>query len=235
MRQMVQTVVLPQLSVAVQSMASSLGEAVHREMLEWVPNHLVQLGAAADSWSRLRRVRKSISQEQSLEMRQTHQSMQNMSTTLSSLIEQVKMLTAEVQTLRAQRPATAPEPAPSTGRLVSPPGATNGSISVVAPAPAADVPEDGIEDHFLAAFAELNDQQLLGFVMGKYPRIMTFLPNLETPAPLSQAVLLTIVHRVRSVSHRRLLALSRANAPLRGSSPRSCAATRLARASSNAR
>lgn len=34
MRQMVQTVVLPQLSLAVQGIAGSLGDAVQREMLE---------------------------------------------------------------------------------------------------------------------------------------------------------------------------------------------------------
>lgn len=131
--------------------------------------------------------------------------MQNMSTTLSSLIEQVKMLTAEVQTLRAQRPAPAelPPVAPlqAATRGLSPPGAiSNGPAPMPAPLPAApsanDMPEDAYEDHFLSAFGDPDDQRLIAFVMDKYPRIKAFLPDPGMPSPLSQAVLLTIVYRV---------------------------------------
>jgi hypothetical protein len=57
-------------------------------------------------------------------------------------------------------------------------------------------PEDA-EDVFLKAFSSLSEAELIQFVMSRMPRMAEYLPDpRERPSPLSQAVLLTMVHRV---------------------------------------
>lgn len=53
------------------------------------------------------------------------------------------------------------------------------------------------EDVFLKAFSSLSEGDLVQFVMSRRPRTGEYLPDpRERPSPLSQAVLLTMVHRV---------------------------------------
>ena len=57
-------------------------------------------------------------------------------------------------------------------------------------------PEDA-EDVFLKAFSSLSEGDLVQFVTSRMPRTAEYLPGpRERPSPLSQAVLLTMVHRV---------------------------------------
>jgi hypothetical protein len=53
-----------------------------------------------------------------------------------------------------------------------------------------------MEDIFLAAFANMNNGQLMEFVCDKYADTLMYLPNPGEESPLSQAVLLTMIHRV---------------------------------------
>lgn len=59
-------------------------------------------------------------------------------------------------------------------------------------------PTEDVEDVFLKAFSSLSEGDLTQFVMSKMPRTAEYLPDpREKPSPLSQAVLLTVIHRVR--------------------------------------
>jgi len=58
-------------------------------------------------------------------------------------------------------------------------------------------PSEDAEDVFLKAFSTLSEGDLTQFVMSRMPRTADYLPDpRERPSPLSQAVLLTMIHRV---------------------------------------
>jgi hypothetical protein len=58
-------------------------------------------------------------------------------------------------------------------------------------------PSEDAEDIFLKAFSSLSEGELTQFVMSRMPRTAEYLPDpRERPSPLSQAVLLTMIHRV---------------------------------------
>jgi hypothetical protein len=133
-----------------------------------------------------------MAREQSGEARQTQQAVQAMSTSISALLEQVRSLTSEVQGLREQGHsvrggATIPAPAQNLMKGVPP---SNGG------GPAPSIPNEDVEETFFTALQNPDDQQLMRFVFTHWSNTPQYLPDPGRPAPLSQAVLLTMIHRV---------------------------------------
>ncbi len=119
--------------------------------------------------------------------------MQAMAASISTLLDQVQTLSAQIQSLHSARAPQSPpsaEPSRSTSKDIPHPPFNGG---------APPAPTEKMEDTFLAAFANMNNEQLTEFVCERYGDTLMYLPNPGEESPLSQAVLLTMIHRVSAI------------------------------------
>lgn len=207
-RGLVENTLVPQFVAAVELIPAQVHKTIHQEMLD---------------------IRKDVMIEQASHTSSLEAALSAMSTSLVALTEQTTALTREIDALKSAA-ASAPRAVQPTGfppNGLPLPHHTPNTIqqqplplaqqqqqqqSIVSPRPvlAPNVgalqqlmsgPEEDAEDLFLKTFSTFSDQDLVQFVMARMPKSSLYLPApQEGPSPLSQAVLLTMVHRVSSKS-----------------------------------
>lgn len=153
---------------------------------------------AADLKSEMVQIRKDVISEQGDALTATNDMIHNLSSMVESLQRQVTALSARSPAAPAAAPLAAAHLAPRSV-IMSPPSASQSTLA--APAPAAPAPSQDtkqLEDAFLSALSTQTAPSTLKLVSDFAPRTDQILPARPGHSPLSQAVLLTLVHRVSS-------------------------------------
>lgn len=204
-RALIAETLVPKFMGGVDMISDELSGAIHREMLE---------------------VRKDVLVEQSAQLKASEAMIESMTSSMMLLIGQVKDLSEQVRELKmsqarppqaAPAPAVAPSMPPQMISAAPPviptpqtyPTMPQQSAQMAAPrqqvvpgppqaaGPNASSSTQQPEEEFLNALMTMGDQELIRFVTSRMNRIPEYLPAPgQQPCPLSQQVLLTMIHRV---------------------------------------